>query len=301
MHWRGAYEVMWDDIQGFIESMLEKYGLFKIVIGPYLVVSTLCGLGFLTRSTVVTFIAVALSFLSTLILLVYTSWQWRNSHAVLVERTRTLNRYIDRFVRNLESTAFSIEDWEEKVTVSRHGNTVIERWITIKVGSETLYSIWTANYKASTRPILESHRRRVAAQARDFNGRELGARYDVHDEWRSNKHRLFVHFNEPAEPGEELNLWLRCSWPAFSEDVLAGIASPVEWKLRRPAKRISSTVTFDKSSGVKGAFSIRPHRGSPRPTQEVLPDKSVAITVEYSDVKPGSLVGYTLDGQAARR
>jgi hypothetical protein len=174
---------MWLEVQGFIETLLDRYGLWKVLTGPFALIGMLGALGLATRNNTTSLIAVILSFFFALVLIVFFAYQWRSTSAGMADRARTLTRYAERFIRQADYQAFAITDWRESVTVGRNGDSTIERWITISVGAHELYSCWSANYSTTTSELAGSQKRRIKVEARSFDeNRQLGARYDVTDD-----------------------------------------------------------------------------------------------------------------------
>lgn len=211
-----------------------------------------------------------------------------------------LSRYTARFARSIESYAFQIIDWEEQVVVSKHGDTILEKRVTIEVGDEELYSVWSWIYTRDE--VSPSERRRVRVEARGFDENGIpGARYDVTQEWEGSTVRLFIHFEQPAQPHQTVRLWIRWEWPRYYLSLLSGDTAIVEWIMMRPTKRIATRIVFDKTCKLRDVLHITPHQDSHVPTQVTAPDNGIEVAIEYLEIVPGKKIGFTLDGSRPRR
>lgn len=290
---------MWDDLQQFIDSLIAKYGVFRVLLAPFGVIGLFAGVGLITTGTA-SLVAVFLGLFMAVVVIGALSLQLRTTRRLLAERTRIVNLYTGRFARSIESYAYVIEDWDESVTVSKNGDTTLEKWVTIQVGDEDLYSVWSWIYKRN--PVGNAERNRVKVEARSFDeNRELGARYDVTSAWEGNRVQLFVHFEQPAHAGQIVRIWLRWEWPEYYNGLLAGEIDVVEWLMHRPTKRIATKMLFDTSCKIRSAFHVTPHADCPVPQQTINPDKSLIVAIEYSDVPVDTRIGFRLDGSTVRR
>lgn len=290
---------MWDDFQRFLDSLVTDYGVLRVLLGPFVAIGILAGTGIITGGAV-SFLATGLSLFIALIVITALSLQLRSTRDLLAERARVVNLYTDRFAGSVGPTAFSVEDWDETVTINKRGDAVLERWYAIKVGDENLYSIWSGIYSGFE--VRDSERRRVRAQARGFDEQRcLGAKYDVTSEWEGSRIRLYIHFEQPAPAREIVRIWIRWVWPGYYSHLLAGEKDVVEWWMHRPSKRINARMVFEKGCAVDDGFNITPYRGCPMPKQEKQPDGGLVITAKYEDVKTETKMGFWIDSSNPRR
>ena len=214
---------MWDDLQRFLDYLITKYGVLRVLLGPFAAIGLLAGAGIITGGGV-SLAATAGGIFIALVIITALSLQLRSARHLSAERARIVNFYTQQFAQSDGPYSFTIEDWDERVTINKHGDAVLERWVTIKVEDENLYSIWSGAYTQAD--VNDAQRRRVKVEARGFdenNGsRILGARYDVTSKWEGKKIRLFVHFERPASAGEIVRIWLRWEWPTYYEGLLNG-------------------------------------------------------------------------------
>jgi hypothetical protein len=289
---------VWDDLQRFLDYLLRQYGIPRVLLAPFATIGVLVGAGFVTGGTA-EFVATGMSLFIAVVFISALSLQLKTTRQLLGQRARVLNRYTDRFSRSIESYAFMIEDWDEKVIVSRHGDTVLERWVTIEVGDEELYSVWSAIYMHGD--VTASERRRVRVESRGFdeNGNQ-GARYDVTQRWDGNRLQLFIHFEHPAQAHQTVRLWIRWEWPRYYKNLLEGDTAVVEWVMHRPTKRVATKITFDRSCKLSDNLRITPYQGTVTPSQARIPDKGIEIAIEYLSVTAGTRFGFTLDGRRPR-
>jgi hypothetical protein len=291
---------VWDDLQRFLDYLITKYGVLRVLLGPFAAIGLLAGAGIITGGGV-SLTATGASLFIALIIITALSLQLRSARHLSVERARIVNFYIHQFAQSDGPYSFTLEDWDERVTINKHGDAVLERWVTIRVEDEKLYSIWSGAYTQAD--VNDALRRRVKAEARGFdenNGtRVLGARYDVTSEWEGKRIRLFVHFERPASAGDIVRIWLRWEWPAYYEGLLNGQTDIVEWSMHRPTKHIAGKLIFDKASHAK-SFHITTYAGCPMPKQEPQPDGGLAVSAEYHNVEPETTVGFRIDRGTTR-
>lgn len=291
---------MWDDLQRFLDYLITKYGVLRVLLGPFAVVGLLAGAGIITGGGI-SLAATGAGLFIALVIITALSLQLRSARHLSAERARIVNFYIHRLTQSYEPYSFTIEDWDENVTINKHGDAVLERWVTIKVADEKLYSIWSGAYTQAD--VNDALRRRVKAEARGFdedNGnRVLGARYDVTSDWEGKKIRLFVHFERPASAGETVRIWLRWEWPTYYEGLLNGRTDIVEWSMHRPTKHVAAKLVFDKATHAKG-FRITPYARCPMPKQEPQPDGGLMVSTEYRDIEPDTTVGFRIDRDITR-
>jgi hypothetical protein len=289
---------MWDDLQRFLDYLLREYGISRVLLAPFATIGLLVGVGVVTGQTSA-FLATGISLFIAVVFISAQSLELKATRQLLGQRARVLNRYTDRFSRSIESYAFMIEDWDENVVVSKHGDTVLERWVTIEVGDEELYSVWSAIYMHGE--ISASDRRRVRVESRGFdeNGNQ-GARFDVTKRWDGNRLQLFVHFEQPAQAHQTVRLWIRWEWPRYYKDLLDGDTAVVEWLMHRPTKRVATKITFDRSCKLSDNLRVTPYQGAATPRQAKTLDKGTEIAVEYLSVTTGMRFGFTLDGRGPR-
>lgn len=294
---------MWDATGDFLDALIQKYGVRRVLLAPFVAMAATSAFGLVRDSNVAAFIAALASAFVAVVLIIYFGIGWRNTRVALAERTRTLTRYVDRFARTAEPPfAFSIGDWEEQVVVGCRGDTVIERWITVVVGPQEIFSCWTSNYAFASGEMTPAQRRRVVVLARSFDSsRKLGARYDLTYEWEQNAQRILIHFDQPVSAGETVRIWVRWSWPGYYRSLLDGTAENVEWKMCRPANRINASIRFEKSAKLRDKLKITQYSPngsyvvSRSPNTTSSPDGSVVVEAEYTQVVPGTLVAFRLD------
>jgi hypothetical protein len=291
---------VWDDLQQFLDYLITQYGVLRVLLGPFAVIGLLAGAGIITGGGV-SLIATGASLFIALVIITVLSLQLRAARHLAADRAKVANYYIHQFTQIDGPYSFTIEDWDEKVSINKHGDAVLERWVTIKVEDQKLYCIWSGAYTQAD--VNDALRRRVKAEARGFHendgSRVLGARYDVTSEWEGKKIRLYVFFERPASAGDTVRIWLRWEWPTYYEDLLNGRTDIVEWSMHRPTKHIAGKLIFDKASHVE-KFHITPYVGCPMPKQELHPDGGLMVSAEYHDIEPETTVGFRIDRGTTR-
>jgi hypothetical protein len=290
---------VWEDFQRFLDYLIKQYGIGPVMLAPFGTIAVLAGAGVITGGAV----SLAATGLGLFVAVVFISAlyvQLRGTRQLLVQRARVLARYTDRFARSFESYAFQIVDWNESVIVGKRGDTVLEKWVTIEVGDEELYSVWSWVYARDEVSAAERRRVRIEARGFDENG-TFGARYDVTEQWEGNRVKLFIHFEQPARAHQTVRVWIRWEWPRYYSSLLDGDIAVVEWLMHRPAKRVSTRIVFDRACKLGGELRVTPHQECPVPTQHRTPDDGIEIRIAYFDVTPGAKIGFTLDGSRLRR
>jgi hypothetical protein len=289
---------MHHELERFLDSLISQYGIGKVILAPFTLMGALAGAGVITGGAV-SFAATVVGLFVAAALVSALSLQLRSANRLLAERAAILNLYADRFTQSAQHYAYTIENWEERTFVSKGGNTILERWVTIRVADQTIYSVWSGIYRAgmeATEEMSHSERRRIRFEARSFDeNMELGARYDVTSKWENNWLWLFIHFDKPVSAGQVVRAWVRWEWPGYFRGLLAGHTEPINWIAQRPAKRISAILTFDRNCNLRSGLRITPHQGSQMPNQVRMPDGRTVISIEYANVIPKSQVGFRLD------
>jgi hypothetical protein len=286
------------ELERFLNSLISQYGMGKVLLAPFGIMGALAGAGVVTGGAA-SLVATLSGLFVAVVVVSALSIQLRAAHMLLAERAAILNLYTDRFASSARQYAYTIENWEDEVFVSKGGTTILEKWVTIKVADQDLYTVWSGIYRAGMATpgvISDSERRRIKFEARSFNEKmELGARYDTTNKWEENWLWLFIHFDKPASAGQIVRVWLRWEWPGHYRGLLAGQTEPIDWRVQRPARRIAATVTFDKTCNLRNGLRITPYHDCQMPKQVMTPDGRTVITVEYFDVAPDSQVGFRLD------
>lgn len=284
---------MWDELQRILDQLIRQYGIGRVLLGPFAAIAALAGAGIITGGAV-SLVATALSLFVAVVFISALYLELRATRQLLSQRARVLSLYTNRLVKSIESLAFKIDDWKEEVTVNSHGDTVLEKWVTIEVGDDELHSVWSAIH--ARREVSEADRRRIRVEARGFNeDGKPGARYDVTQKWVGDRIQLFIHFEQAAAAHETVRIWIRWVWPRYYKGLLEGDTEVVEWLMLRPTKRITTKMTFDKSCKLRSDFNITPRGGSPSPTQTRTPDNGLVITAEYLKVPQDVKIGFMLD------
>jgi hypothetical protein len=292
-------EAVGDDIQRFLDYLIRQYGIGRVILAPFATMAALAGAGIVTGGAV-SFVAIGLSLFIAVVFISALSLELRATRQLLIQRGRVLTRYTDRFARSIESYAFQIMDWDEKVVVSKHGDTVLEKRVTIEVGDDELDSVWSWIYARDEVSVAERRRVRIEARGFDENGTQ-GARYDVTQEWEGRRVRFFIHFEQPARAHQTVRLWIRWEWPRYYSNLLDGDTAVVEWLMHRPTKRIATKIVFDKTCRLREELRITPHQDCPIPTQDRTPDGGIEVNIEYLAITQGNKIGFTLDGSELRR
>lgn len=289
---------MWDEISDLLDSAVEwlRYGWLRISGVLLAILGILVGVGLIDLE-LAKILSIILIFAIAVLVVSYYGLQLRAARATLRERERVLNRYINHFRGTSINPDFAISDFEESTTITKNGDAIVERWVTITVSRE-LYSCWTSNFQFVK--LNRRQQRKVRVQARSFDpaNKNLGVRYDVTAEWEisdASTHCVNIHFHTPAASGTSQSIWIKWVWPGFYGQLLDGETVTMDWVTLREFGRIKSTLTFDKSCKIGQQFACTPHPNNPAPSQRIEPDGSVTVTWERHNVPAGTTAGYRLE------
>lgn len=145
---------------------------------------------------------------------------------------------------------FHTTDWSEKVDVTKNGDSVIVRDITIRAGEMRVPAIWSLTTRNSEQHISASIHRRVRVAAHFLNENdELGARVVTSRDWEGNGDRLrvYMHFPRELSPKAVVRVRLTIKWPKYFMDLIDGQPEVNHWVFRRPTDSFDSVITFQKS------------------------------------------------------
>lgn len=291
---------MTEDITRIVEALVQRYGTFRVVASPYILVSLLSGLGLLRNAQTAYTIGVCA--------IVFTSFVLATAFGLALRLERNARRGRERIILRLSETVSEVQgdpyrfvSWDETTLVGRRGDTTIDQYVRIEVsGDQPLRVLWRGTQKTSG-VVSSAERRKVTVRMASFNEengeRRIGADHDIEYFWREDVLLAYLYFSEPILPGSIVLLYTRWVWPEFYADLVDGGRDVVEWVRKRPVSidHIKLRMIFDRSAGITRPLSVRPRQGSPSPRQERRGDGSIEVTVEYTGPQITERVGFFLD------
>lgn len=286
---------MWESFADWLEQLVRRYGLVRIlgVLGGIAAILAAVGVS----ASEATVLGVAVIVLIA-ILLVTVMAQYIDRVKLYSDRrlaADVLDRYAVELRDRQNEHSFETMIWREIQVVSENGDTVIERWLTLRVGSEPLQTLWQRCYQENSRGADFGYQRKVRVEARSFEETgELGVQLPITQTWEGHSIRLFVHFFEAQAPGSEVRIWLRLRWPGYmAEFAKRGAVVPIEWTTRRITGHLALRLELPvRMAGARVAAT--PYAGCPQPTQDRVGDSHV-VTFNMPGPPVDRLVGFRIE------
>jgi uncharacterized membrane protein (Fun14 family) len=283
---------LWAWLARETERFVLRFGLYR----PFVAIGTLLGaLAAFGLKAPAAWVAALIGLFTLLVLTVFAqAIDRRRLGNLLVTNAGIMDRYANELKQRQHSASFDIVDWIEKQHVGKFGDSVIEQWLTLRVGNEPLPTCWILLYKAPQSPDEKaSYRKKVRFEAAEFlEGGDVGVSLPITHRWQQDKVRIFAHFQTAFPPGEIVRIRFRSVWPTHAEALVSGSAVlPIEWRFHRACEHLQYSMTLDKSSQVAGPLRITPHHGSPMPRQQ-LTDGVLKVEFEIDNPRPEVLIGF---------
>ena len=216
----------------------------------------------------------------------------------LSEAKRVLAGYGKR-VKDMQENdrlLFHIVSWHENVMITKHGDTEIQRDLTVRAGSEAVPAIWNLTYRNSDSHLSSSVRGRVRVSAYHLNedGSE-GVRIVTIPEWSGQQLRVFLHFSPDLAPNSQVSLRLSITWPKFSADILDGLPEEMRWTFRRQMEEFSSTILMDHTFLTRDV-RVTGFQDSPKPdvTRRGERKKLTKIHLGIKNAEVDKVYGYSV-------
>lgn len=280
-------EGLWQTVVEGLEDLIRQFGLARIVLALSAVAAALLGLG-IAISEAVLLVATGVFLVVVLLFAVLAlGLDRRRLYRQVADLSVVLDRYGAELKDRQQPHSFTIEDWIERIAVSKNGDAEIIRWFKLVVGPEPLEMFWHRCYK-TTAPVSRAYQAKVRVSARAYEstakGRELGTRYPVTTDWEGHSLRTFVHFYESQDPATTVQVRIKIVWPRYYKELVEGTAvEPFEWTLRRHVQNLDVAMEFKKQLGIKADFRTARIGAGLDPVQE---HDSGALRVSYSHQSP---------------
>ncbi|OBL00874.1 hypothetical protein A5646_20510 [Mycobacterium sp. 1245499.0] len=290
---------IWESFVEFLEDLIRRFGLIKLIFGFTGFASALIGLalGFHLSSEVKIGLAgvfVIVVLLLTCLALIIDRHRLRSR---MTEGTDVLNRYGDEIVSRQDSDSFDIKEWRDEQYVDKNGDTTIRRWFTLVVRNQPLQTFWHVMVMDSLQDNI-NYRKKLTIDAKTFdpNTLEPGVNFLYTRRWEGQHSvRLFVHLDRPYAPGEEVRVLLQVFWPEYLLKLLESKqGDDFEWIFRRKVDQLRVTFVFAKRLGIEDKFATKPFPGSQEPKQTIGPDGTMKVEFEANHPPMNASVGFKI-------
>jgi hypothetical protein len=296
---------MSEEIGQFIEAMIEKYGLWKVITAPFVVVPILASFGLVVNASTASFLAITFAFFVSFILTAVFGMRLRTERRNRQEGERTIMRLTETVIAEEVGTTYRWETWSQHVVVSKGGDTTVEDWRTLRVNDNAQLRVVWAGLEKTGGPLMPQQRRSVRVEAYDFTEaggrREIGIRYDLAKVWHDRDQALVVYlcFDRALDAGKVVNVYLVWRWPGYYRELVAGGQDKVFFESKRGSvRKIELEMTFDKTCGLKDEMRIQAYPGCPVPNRLFRGDGSMTLNVTYGPDHIPLSAGFTLDNQS---
>lgn len=295
---------MVEDITDFVERLLERYGFWRVVVGPYTFVMVLAGIGLVQNRGAAAVTAAAFLIFASFVLVTLLGLRVRILRQKLNSQRRTLEWCFKRLFET-RAQAYILEEYEGTTFIRKGGDTTTELFVTVRAGRGGLSYYRLTVYKVAGPPPNSGVRNQVEVEARSFNlQRELGAGYDVFPSWQTDRrYVIYIPLPQPIAQGETLRLWVRWSWPGYTKEVVDGSETDrFEWYAERAIQNLKSKVVFEASCRLRQALAVTEFGpASDLAVRQEMRDSTVSIDIQCREVPTGATVGFRVDNPATRR
>jgi hypothetical protein len=295
------------DFQRFLEQLVMRYGLWRVVLAPYSLVPVLSGLGIVFDLRLAVFLgSISLTAVS-FVLIVWLSYRLRVERHVNQDLERVTNNYAE-IMLSTRPVPFQYELWEEYIVVGRGGDAVIEQYLTIRVVKRTkpVHIVWVKQHQSSRLPMSDLQHRRVSVTARRFapfaeHGRRHGAGHITTLRWEAgNKLCAMIHLDEPLQFDDLVHLHLRWIWPGYFRELVRGGRDVIDWRVPAGITGLACSLTFREDCGLREGLDLTPYAGTPIPRYHATREGRITISLDYKDATAGRKLGLHLDATRNR-
>lgn len=287
---------MWETTTDFLEDLILRHGLFKVISGLAAFAGALLALGFVVNEETLVRLAGGFLILVLLLTCVALSVDRRRLRRNVSELDEVLERYGDELVAKQNSKSFHVREWLEEQSIGQNGHTTIVRWFVLVVGDQPLQTFWHKAEMTTRRDDLK-YRKKFSIEARSFDAnRAVGVRMPTTLTWDKHSVNAFIHLDRVYHSGEEVRVRLEYYWPEFTRELIdRKSVDPTEWVFHRDVEKLQVTMLFDKKLGIRNNFAITLRPQTPQPTQTASADGSHKIEFEFLDPPKEVLVGFSLE------
>jgi hypothetical protein len=287
-------------LRRFTQDLFTKYDAVQIILAPLGALSLLLTFfSFAFRSTSTAIELVVAVLVATWLAGFFLASVLHHNRSALTQANQVVRRLTELCLEQQTATAYTWEQWDEHMVISRDGDTTTQQWRVLRAVGQDVRVAWSAQAQTPRGDLTDRDRRAVTVTAHsyhyDADGRRvIGVPYEVTPVWRDDADALAVYlcFDHKVEVGDTRMIVFTWTWPGFHRRLLAG--EPDEIAFTRKQGRvgfIKQTVTFDRSCSITSDVALRPLGTSVRPSQSRDPDGSVTIVAQY-DPTPPEVVGF---------
>lgn len=286
----------WESFIEYLEDLVRRYGLVKILIGLATLAGALLGLGIVVNGeTLIRFSGglIIIVLLFTCLALIIDRRRLYRDNADTVE---VLDRYGREIKARLTPEAFSIKEWREEQHLSKGGDTTLCRWFTLVVGPQPVQTFWHRVSMTTPRTDFK-YKRKLKVEARTFDENlQIGVRMPTTEMWEQHVVTLFIHLDRAYQPGETVRVFLNIFWPQFNKELIdRNLVDPTEWEFHREVGRFQFMMSFDKSVRIRRNLTITPFPSTPAPTQTRGADDCLRIEFAYDNPPTRTPVGFRVE------
>jgi hypothetical protein len=295
------------DFQRFLEQLVMRYGLWRVVLAPYSLVPVLSGLGIAFDLRFAVLLGGVSLIVMSFVMIVWLSYRLRIERHDNQDLRRVANNYAD-IVLSTRPVPFQYQLWEEYIDVGRGGDATIEQYLTIRVVKRTVpvYIIWVKQHQSPRLPMSDLQRRRVSVTARRFapfaeQGRRHGAAHITTLRWETgNKLCAMIHLDEPLQFDDLVHLHLRWIWPGYFRELGRGGRDVIDWTVPAGISGLVCSLTFREDCGLREGLDVTPYVGTPIPRYHATREGRIVISLDYKDAIVGRKLGLHLDATRNR-
>jgi uncharacterized membrane protein (Fun14 family) len=290
---------VWESFVEFLEDLIRRYGLIKLLLGFSGFATALIGLALGFHLSGAVKIGLAGAFVIVLLLLACLSLiiDRHRLRSRMNDGTEVLNRYGDEIVGRQDSDSFDIKDWRDEQHIDKNGDTTIYRRFTLVVKNQPLLTFWHV-MQMDTKRQDTGYRKKFTIDVRTFNPNTLepGGNLLFTRRWETEHTvRVFVHLRRPAEPGKEVHVYFEVFWPEYAKEMLESRnGDDVVWTFRRKVDRLQAKFSFAKQLRLRNKFALEALDGSQEPKQTHGPDGSINIEFEANQPPKDTKVGFLI-------
>lgn len=274
------------------ERGIREFGLAKIAGALAGLVAVLGGLGFMWSAKATLAIMSGGLLVWTLLVLLAALADRRALYRRISDHRHVLTRYAHEIQTRQVPTAFTIESWQEDISIDRRGDTDISRRLTLNIGSSDLEAFWTL-VKMDPAPENSAYKKRVKVTAGLLDPQGGKIRVPVVTEWHGHRLTIYIHMLQPQPAYSTLDLFVSLKWPGYYGRLGEGEAVPTDWTLRRQVNSLKATMHLSKHilNGRRLAVTAF-GSGSPHPI--VTQGPPGMIQWEATSLAAGSHVGFNV-------
>jgi hypothetical protein len=293
---------MSERIQHFIESLIEDFGLTKVILFPFALVPVVAAFGWTSGPELAGALSGSVALLESFILLIALAARLRLERGSSSQRDKVILRLTHTILDEQTESSYTWEYWKDRVAVSAGGDMTSEEWRTLRVGrARPLRVLWAAKEQTPEGSLVDRDRRRVRVQVNSLdivNGQSIiGASYDVAGIWET-PDAFVIYFcpDKPVPPRGTLRVYVKWIWPGYYRQLVQGGIDEVYYERKRgTVKSVELDIVFDKSCELRGPMRTRPIGGTAPPRQNYNADGSLSLHVSYESRSFEGKIGFVLD------